>query len=106
MEGVAAECDPFQEEGKAFSEAPPGCLAAHFSLARRKVCEPLAYSFLGTFYGLARAWGRGILCCTVRAWELDGQGFTSHETLRKSPSWSFSFLMSKIRAIIQPSGLL
>lgn len=45
---------------------------------------------------LAKVQGIAILSCCVKVWGLDGEGFTSHVALRKDPSLSFNFLMSKL----------
>lgn len=52
---------------------------------------------------LVEAWGR----YSELLWEGFGvrQRVACHVTLKKDPSLSFNFLMSKIRAIIQPLGL-
>jgi len=64
---------------------------------KKNVCKPLAYSVYRNILGAWCKLGCDILSCLVIVLELDGQGFTSHVTLRKDTSLNFNFLLSKIR---------
>ena len=73
---------------------------------KKKIVNHWLTVFKEHFMGMAQAWGIGVLSCFVRVLRLDGQGFTCQVTLRKDPSLSYNFRMSKIRAIKQPLRLL